>query len=141
MKNAFKGAVLGAVNAFGVAIAVTLTIAPPRPHVLWTPVMSEMLGAIVLIALVSAIPLGAILGAFAGKLRANRLVVLELVTLALLPLCGIVSLRATGMQPRSEELFALVAMAACPTVFSVIALERWTRPAAPIPRALQLRAS
>jgi MFS-type transporter involved in bile tolerance (Atg22 family) len=64
----------------------------------------------------SSVPLGALIGLLAGRLRENRLVVLELVALALVPLCGIATIRVLGVR-LGDEFCGLVLVASGPTVF------------------------
>jgi hypothetical protein len=138
MLNAIKGAALAAGNAVALAMSIALSFAPDH-H--WFRQLPSTVSAIALLAMFSSIPLGAVLGVFAGKLRDNRLVVLELVTLALVPITGMVTIDTLGVPIRGADLCGLSLLAACPTVISVIVLERWTRPRKPIARALELRAS
>src|SRR5262249_1396060 len=119
MLNAAKGAVLAAVNAVAIAFAITLEISP---HAVWSRHLRDVMVSITILAMLSSIPLGAALGVLAGKLRDNRLLVLELVTLALVPMVGLLTMQAMGAQPKGGDLFGLVAVSWSPTVISVIVL-------------------
>lgn len=134
MWNALKGVVLAIANAIALAVAVAFVM--PRPY--GTRVATDMVGTIAVLAMLSSVPLGALIGLLASRLRENRLVVLELVALALVPLCGIATMRVLGVRLQGDELCGLVLVASSPTVFAVLALERWTRPRPVAPRALQL---
>jgi hypothetical protein len=130
MWNALKGVALAVVNAVALACAIALTLGRP-----YSPGLA---GPIFVLALFSSVPLGALIGLIAGRLRENRLIMLELVALALIPICGIATMREMGVRAPGEALASLVVVASSPTVFAVIVLERWTRPRPAAPRALRL---
>ena len=137
MRNALKGVALAIVNAIALAVAVSFVMSPPYRG----SGTADLAASVAILAMFSSIPLGALIGLLAGRVRANRLVVLELVALALVPICGIATMRALGVRLRGDEFCGLVLVASSPTVFAVLALERWTRPTPAAPRALQLRAA
>jgi len=93
-----------------------------------------------LIACVLSVPCGAALGWLAGKLRVNRLVVLQLVALASIPMCGVFAYGYVHARVEPAEFLVFAGVSALPTVLGVLTLERWTRPRFESARALGLRA-
>jgi hypothetical protein len=134
MWNALKGVTLAVANGIVLAVGLAFVMTPPYR----TRDAMDFVGSIAVLAMFSSVPLGALIGLLAGRLRENRLVVLELVTLALVPLCGIATMHMLGVHMTGSEFSGLVLVASSPTVFAVLALERWTRPKPLPPRALQL---
>ncbi len=121
IENALKGAALGAINALLVAIGISTVI---------SGLVSALLPTIVVLCMFWAIPIGAVLGVIAGKLRRNRLAVLEVIALAAIPMVGAVTLGSEGMLGHhgSEDFLNLVLMAASATAVLVVILERWAVP-------------
>jgi hypothetical protein len=134
MRNALKGVVLAVANAIALAVAIAFVMSPPYR----TRFVMDFVGSVAMLAMFTSVPLGALIGLLAGRLRDNRLVVLELVTLALVPICGIATTHFVGARMTGGDFSGLVLVASSPTVFAVLALERWTRPKPAAPRALLL---
>ncbi len=135
MINALKGALLGLANALAVTIAICTMLDSGNRRSFAYPGVA---GAILVLACILAVPCGGALGWLAGRVRTNRIFVLELVALCLIPLCGVVTFSYLGQRIEATELIALVMVAAAPTVLGVLALERWTRPRFETARALGL---
>ncbi len=122
MSNITKGMLLGVANTLVLAAAYD-SAAPSAfyDHTIPGVVPLFLIGA------VPAVPLGAILGHIAGRLRGERLPTLLVSSFALV--ACLVVLCSPLMQPyRDWQLAALIALAWVPTSFATIVLERWTRP-------------
>src|SRR5215831_15271009 len=113
MRNAFKGAALAIANTVAIAIVISLALSRHWTGLWFGP---NNAAVIAIFGLFSAIPLGALIGVLAGRLRGERLLVLELVALALVPICGVVTMHELGLRPNGGDLCGLVALAASPTV-------------------------
>jgi predicted permease len=137
MTNALKGAAVAAVTGASIAALIVFMTIERHEHI---EELCVRCGWLALIALAAAIPVGAALGVIAGKLRDQRLVVLEIVAVALVPLVGVAIFTAFGACPElldrhnADMFLTLVVVAATPVAISTIVLERWTRPAIASPR-------
>ena len=137
MTNALKGAAVAAVTGSLIAILIVLLSSAPRDGLVELAARFVWLAAI---AMTASVPAGAVLGFVAGKLRDQRLIVLEIAVLALVPLAGLVIFRLVGAGPDlldrryAETFLTLVVIASAPAAIGTIVLERWTRPPLASPR-------
>jgi hypothetical protein len=137
MTNALKGAAVAAVTGFLIASLIALLASTPHDGLRELVVRFVSLATIAMTASITA---GTVLGFVAGKLRDQRLVVLEIAVLALVPLAGLVIFRLLGVGPEllgsryAEAFLTLVVVASAPAAIGTIVLERWTRPALASPR-------
>ncbi len=122
MSNISKGVVLGLANTLVLAsgyaeLARTTFYDRTAP----TAALLFVLGS------VPAVPLGAILGAIAGRLRHERVPTLMVASFAVVG--SLVIVCSPLLQAyESWQLGALIALAWLPTSFATLVLERWTRP-------------
>lgn len=137
MTNAFKGAALGGCVAFAIATLVAMICSCPHDN---PEMMLRGFGAVFLIGGLGAVPVGAGLGVLAGKLRDQRLLVLEIIVLSLVPMAGFAVFRALGVQHdifdrhNADSFIVLVMLAAAPAAIATVILEWWTRPRIASPR-------
>jgi hypothetical protein len=121
MSHVTKGITLGLANTLvlcgGYADLASDTFHHHAPDVLSLFVMG----------VIPTVPLAAVIGAIAGRLRSDRLGTLLGMTFATL-VCAVVISSPILSFPGSWQVATLVALAWIPTSFATIVLERWTRP-------------